>query len=485
MNRQIIQLFGISMLLFAVLIGFTSRWSVFDAQALKDQPANRRPLIQEEQIARGLIKADDGTVLARSVPHGKGEQKIYSRTYPTGALFGHAVGYSFITRGRAGLERSRNSALTGQESEFSTIFSQLQDRKREGKDVITTLDPQAQKVAIQALGGRKGSIVAIEPQTGRVRVMASIPEFNPNDVPSRFAEFNRSSDAPLLNRATQSRYPPGSTFKVVTAAAALDTGKYTPQSIIDGHSPRTISGVPLANDGGESFGPITLTDALTNSVNTVFAQVGESLGRSTLEKYMNRFGFNHDPPLDYPDEEMTASGVRDANGNLLGPDSGFDVGRVAIGQGGSEGAIEVTPLQMAMVAAAVGNRGELIRPRLTERIVDKDGRVTDRFQPRRQSRVMSVNAAQQLTQMMGNVVEEGTGTAAALSGVKVAGKTGTAEVDNATSNQAWFIGFAPLDHPKMAVAVTIERTAGQGGTEAAPVAKQVLQSLLGRQGARG
>jgi peptidoglycan glycosyltransferase len=485
MNRQIIQLFGISMLLFAVLIGFTSRWSVFDAQALKDQPANRRPLIQEEQIARGLIKADDGTVLARSVPHGKGEQKIYSRTYPTGALFGHAVGYSFITRGRAGLERSRNSALTGQESEFSTIFSQLQDRKREGKDVITTLDPQAQKVAIQALGGRKGSIVAIEPQTGRVRVMASIPEFNPNDVPSRFAEFNRSSDAPLLNRATQSRYPPGSTFKVVTAAAALDTGKYTPQSIIDGHSPRTISGVPLANDGGESFGPITLTDALTNSVNTVFAQVGESLGRSTLEKYMNRFGFNHDPPLDYPDEEMTASGVRDANGNLLGPDSGFDVGRVAIGQGGSEGAIEVTPLQMAMVAAAVGNRGELIRPRLTERIVDKDGRVSDRFQPRRQSRVMSVNAAQQLTQMMGNVVEEGTGTAAALSGVKVAGKTGTAEVDNATSNQAWFIGFAPLDHPKMAVAVTIERTAGQGGTEAAPVAKQVLQSLLGRQGARG
>jgi peptidoglycan glycosyltransferase len=484
-NRQIIQLFGVSMVLFAVLIGFTSRWSVFDAEALKDEPANRRPLIQEEQIARGLIKADDGTVLARSVAHGSGEQKIYGRTYPTGSLFGHAVGYSFISRGRAGIERSRNTDLTGQESEFGTIFSQLQDRERQGKDVVTTLDPQAQKVAIQALGGRKGSIVAIEPQTGRVRVMASIPEFDPNDVPERFAEFNRSSDAPLLNRATQSRYPPGSTFKVVTAAAGLDSGKYTPQSIIDGHSPRTISGVPLANDGGESFGPITLTDALTHSVNTVFAQVGETVGRGTLEKYMARFGFNHDPQLDYPDGEMTASGVRDAKGKLLGAGSGFDVGRVAIGQGGQEGAIEVTPLQMAQVAAAVGNRGELIRPRLTERIVDKDGRVTDRIQPRRQSRVMSSSAAQQLAQMMGNVVEEGTGTAAALSGVKVGGKTGTAEVDNATANQAWFIGFAPLDHPKMAVAVTIERTQGQGGTEAAPVAAQVLQSLLGRRAARG
>ena len=219
-------------------------------------------------------------------------------------------------------------------------------------------------------------------------------------------------------------------------------------------------------------------------MNTVFAQVGEAVGRSTLEKYMGRFGFNHDPQLDYPDGEMTASGVRDAKGRLLGPSSGFDVGRVAIGQGGQEGAIEVTPLQMAQVAAAVGNRGELIRPRLTERIVDKDGRVTDRIQPRRQSRVMSSGAAQQLAQMMGNVVKEGTGTAAALSGVTVGGKTGTAEVDNATANQAWFIGFAPLDHPKMAVAVTIERTQGQGGTEAAPVAKQVLESLLGRQGAR-
>ena len=483
-NRQIVQLFGISMLLFAVLIGFTSRWSVFDAEALKDEPSNRRPLIEEQQVPRGLVKATDGTVLARSVPHGSGESRIFTRTYPTGALFGHAVGYSFISKGRSGLERSDNADLTGQESEFGTIFSQLQNRNREGKDVVTTLDPAAQRVALQALGGRKGSIVAIEPQTGRVRVMVSVPEYDPNDVPERFSDFNRSPDAPLLNRATQSRYPPGSTFKVVTAAAALDSGKYTPQSIIDGTSPRSVSGVPLANDGGESFGPISLTDALTNSVNTVFAQVGESLGRKRLEEYMDRFGFNKDPQLVYPDGQMTASGVRDAKGGLLTGDSGFDVGRVAIGQGGAEGAIEVSPLQMAQVAAAVGNRGEMMRPRLTERVVAKDGRVTDREQPRLQSRVMSEGHARDLAQMMGKVVEEGTGTAAALSGTRVGGKTGTAEVDNATANQAWFIGFAPLDSPRMAVAVTIERTQGQGGTDAAPVAKQVLQALLGRNGAK-
>ncbi len=321
----------------------------------------------------------------------------------------------------------------------------------------------------------------MEPQTGRVRVMVSIPEYDPNDVASRegFQRIQTGEGSPIVNRATQSRYPPGSTFKVVTAAAALDSGKFKPDSIVDGSSPREISGVPLANSGGQDFGPITLTDALTNSVNTVWAQVGEQIGRGTLINYMERFGFNQDPPLDYPDDKMTASGVRNAKGELLGGDDGFDVGRVAIGQGGSEGAILVTPLQMAMVASAVGNGGVLMQPRLTEKVVAKDGRVQERIRPAEQSRVMSRESADELAQMMGNVVEEGTGTAAALAGTRVGGKTGTAEVDNATANQAWFIAFAPLQRPRMAIAVTIERTQGQGGTEAAPLAKRVLEELLG------
>jgi peptidoglycan glycosyltransferase len=388
LNTQIVQLFGLTMLLFAVLVGFTSRWSVFEQQDLEDRTANRRPLIEEQRIPRGLIKASDGTVIARSVGRGRGQQRTFTRTYPTGPLFSHAVGYSFISRGRAGLERSRNDELTGKEDEFANIFSEIQSQTREGQDVITTLDPDGQRSALRALGGRRGSIVALEPQTGRVRVMVSVPEYDPNEIPERFSQLARSEGSPLFNRATQSQYPPGSTFKVVTAAAALDSGKFKPDSIVDGSSPREVSGVPLANSGGQDFGPISLTDALTNSVNTVWAQVGEQIGRGTLVNYMDRFGFGQDPPLDYPDDQMRASGVRNAKGRILGGDDGFDVGRVAIGQGGSEGAILVSPLQMALVAGAVGNGGVLMQPRLTERVVAKDGRVKDDVKPAQQSRVM-------------------------------------------------------------------------------------------------
>jgi penicillin-binding protein A len=472
-NRQIVQIFGLVILLFAVLVGYTTYWSVVDADELEDETANRRPLIEELKEPRGLILARDGTRLAVSVRRGRGEDRIFTRTYPDGPLFGHVVGYAFVEQGKAGLESSRNDELTGKENEFASIISELQSEREEGADVFTTLDPAAQRLATDLLAGQNGSVVALEPDTGRVRVMASVPQFDPNAVPERRGNVD------FLNRATQSRYPPGSTFKVVTAAAALDTGKYSPDSIIDGRSPKEISGVPLANAGGQSFGPIPLTDALTNSVNTVFAEVGENIGRGTLVDYMDRFGFNQDPQLDYPDQQMTASGVRDARGRLLGGDAGFDVGRVAIGQGGAEGAILVTPLQMAQVAGAVGNQGVLMKPRLTERVVGQDGRVKERIEPDEQNRVMKEESAAELAAMMTRVVDEGTGTAAALSGIDVAGKTGTAEVDNATSNQAWFIGFAPVDDPKMAIAVTVERTQGQGGTVAAPIAAEVLQQLLG------
>jgi penicillin-binding protein A len=472
-NRQITQLFGLATLLFGVLVVFTSRWTVFEAKSLEDNTANRRPLIEEQKIPRGLILARDGKVLARSRGEGSGESRIFSRVYTTGPLFSHVVGYSFIERGRAGLERSRNEALAGEENEFESIFAGLESRGREGEDVVTTLDPAAQRAALQALGGRAGSIVALEPETGRVRVMVSVPDFDPNQIPERFGELNRAPGSPLLNRTTQARYPPGSTFKVVTATAALDTGKFTPASTLDGSSPKTIGGVPLQNFGGESFGPISLTDALTNSVNTVWAQVGERLGKDALFEYMHRFGFGQDPPLDYPDAQMKASGVFD-RGKLLGPGDPIDVGRVAIGQE----RLQVTPLQMAMVAAAVGNGGRLMRPRLTDRIVRKDGRLKTRIQPDQLTRVMSEKTARELGQMMSRVVEEGSGTAAALEGVRVAGKTGTAEVEGGRANQAWFIAFAPVDRPRMAIAVTVERTQGQGGTVAAPLAKRVLEVLL-------
>jgi peptidoglycan glycosyltransferase len=482
MNRQIAQLFGLFVVLFAVLVAFTSYWSVLDAEGLEDNPNNRRALIREQKVPRGLILAEDGsTELARSIPRGRGEDRIFTRTYPTGGLFSHPVGYSFIRNGRISLEQSRNDALAGEEDEFESIFTGLEGREQEGLDVVTNLSVPGTEAAVAALGGRKGAVVAIEPQTGKVRVMVSIPEYDANLIPTEFGRLNNDPNKPTLNRTTQELYPPGSTFKVVTATAALDSGKVDPESIIDGSSPREISGVPLSNAGGQSFGPISFTDALTNSVNTVFAQVGENIGRGTLVDYMKRFGFYEDPELDYPDTQMIPSGVIDGDGDYV--EDGFDVGRVAIGQGGLEGEIRAAPLQMAQVAAAVANGGRLMRPRLTDRIVRKDGRVAERIEPDLQSRVMQPETAEQLTAMMSRVVEEGTGTAAALSGITVAGKTGTAEVGaNREFTQPWFIGFAPVEKPRLAVAVTLERTTGEGGTVAAPVAAQVLEALLGDGG---
>lgn len=478
MNRQIAHLFTIVVVLFALLIAWSSRWAVFEQEDLESHAANRRPLLEEQQIPRGLILARDGTVLARNRAHGSGENRFYTRVYPQGSLFGHVVGYSFIERGRSGLEQSLNDHLVGEESEFATILSELTGGAEEGDDVRTTLDPDAQRVALQALGGRRGSVVALEPRTGSVRVMASVPTLDPNNVTEDFAALVRDPESPLVNRATQSTYPPGSTFKVVTAAAALDRRPLEPNSIVDGSSPKEISGVPLANFGGTDYGPIPFTDALTNSVNTVFAELGVRLGRERMVDYMERFGFYSDPELDYPDSQMAPSGVFDSEQQLV--EEGFDVGRVAIGQGGAEGEIRATPIQMALVSAAVANGGVLMRPRLVERIVRPDGRVRERVGPRRQERVMQRETAADLTAMMSRVVEEGTGTAAALEGIPVAGKTGTAEVEGGRSNQAWFIAFAPVERPQIAIAVTVERTQGQGGTVAAPIAKQVLEELLSR-----
>ena len=213
-------------------------------------------------------------------------------------------------------------------------------------------------------------------------------------------------------------------------------------------------------------------------MNTVWAQVGERIGRDTLVEYMRRYGFYQDPQLDYPSEQMIPSGIINGKGEYV--DDGFDVGRVAIGQGGLEGEIRAAPLQMAEVAAAVANKGRLMKPRLTDRILRKDGRVKEQIQPDLQSVVMKPETADALANMMSRVVEEGTGTAAALAGVRVAGKTGTAEVGaNREFTQPWFICFAPVENPQLAVAVTVERTTGQGGTVAAPIAKSVLESLLG------
>jgi penicillin-binding protein A len=471
MSAPITRLFGLVVILFALLIGWTSRWTVFDAKSLNDNPLNKRTLIDELKIKRGRIIADDGTVLARSTLQPGG---TWGRFYPTSSLFSQAVGYLIAAQGRsAGLERSRGPELRGLQTGLNSIFGQLSSH-RVGDDVYTTLDPKAQRVALQQLGGQAGSVVALDPQTGAVKVMIAIPGYDDNHPDAT------GPNVSTFNRSTQAGYPPGSTFKIVTATAAIDSGKYTPSSTVNGKSPITVSGVPLSNDNNQGFGVIDLTTALTYSVNTVWAQVAESLGRSTMATYMQRFGFYSKPPLDYPPDELNASRpwTSAAHSRPIAPGSpAEDIGRIGIGQGG----LQVTPLQMAMVAAAVANGGKLMAPRLTDRVVDQDGRTVETIKPNVYSQVMKPSTAQQVGQMMKRVVDEGTGTPAQLGGIDVAGKTGTAQIGVVGSNltQPWFIGFAPIQNPKVAIAVTIQQSQGGfGGTVAAPIAKTVIQTLL-------
>jgi penicillin-binding protein A len=481
-NRQIIKLFGLIVVLFGVLIAFTSYWAVFDAQALKEKEANKRPLLEQQQIKRGRILAADGTVLARSVAKGSGDNRRYVRRYPEGALYGHPIGYSFVRQGDSEFEQFHNDELVGEDSEFGSILDELRGRRQEGNDVVTNIDPEAQRVALAGLEAAGfGAVVAIEPSSGRVRVLASNPPYDPNRVPTELTELNENTfEAPLLDRATQGQYPPGSTFKVVTAAAGLDSGAITPETTIDAPGTIEVQGQPLSNDFNQDFGAISLDTALTNSVNTWFAQLGEQLGAETMFEYMDRFGFGSTPAIDLPDDQVYTSGLFEGR-ELLGRNDPVDIARVAFGQE----RLAVTPLQMAEVAAAVANGGSLMKPQIWSRVVDPDGRVVERLDPSQYSRPIDEGSAAELTTAMEGVVREGTGTNAAIPGVAVAGKTGTAETPfnetcggGSEENQAWFIGFAPADDPQIAIAATVECTTAFGGDIAAPIFREVAETIL-------
>jgi len=471
---------------FAVLIGFTSYWSVFDAKALKEKEANKRPLLEQQQIKRGRILAADGTVLARSVPKGHGAGLRYVRRYPQGRLYGHPIGYSFVRQGDSEFEKFHNDELVGAESEFGSILDQLLGRNQEGDDIVTNIEPAAQQIATADLEAEGfGAVVAIEPSTGRVKVLASNPQYDPNRVPYELSKLNLNTfESPLFDRATQGQYPPGSTFKVVTAAAGLDSGEITSETAFAAPSPLEVEGQPLENDFNESFPPIALDTALTQSVNTWFAQLGQKLGEDTMFEYMDRFGFNATPAIDLPSEQVSKSGIFEGE-NLLGPGDPVDIARVAMGQE----RLAVTPLQMAEVASAVANGGSLMKPQIWSRVVDPDGRVVKRLEPSEYSRPIDAPTAAELTTAMEGVVNEGTGTNAAIPGVPVAGKTGTAETPGNEScgggeaeNQAWFIGFAPADNPKIAIAATVECTLQFGNDAAAPIFRDVAETILENEG---
>jgi penicillin-binding protein A len=400
------------------------------------------------------------------------------------------VGYSTQSRSRAGLERSLDDYLTASNSHLNTVLRRTLDTLKgatvTGNNLVLTIDSKAQQAALDALDGNCGAVVALDPRTGAVLVMASSPSYDPNLVEGHFAEIARrarnvncSPGAPLINRATAGLYTPGSTFKVITAAAALDTGTYTPDSRFYDPGYCTEYGKRVSNyadqSGPEVFGRVDFGTALQHSINAVFCDIGKKLGPLTVLDYARRFGFYDDPPLETPSSERSPSGLYN-RGKLFQPrdPNQVDPGRLAFGQE----RMQVTPLQMAMVTAGIANDGVVMEPYVVQKITAPNGSTIYRHKPKVRSRPISKQTADELTTMMESVVSGGTGTAAQIPGVAVAGKTGTAETGTPGVNTTSFVAFAPADAPRVAIAVFLENQHGVGGRTAAPIAKTVMQTLL-------
>jgi penicillin-binding protein A len=353
----------------------------------------------------------------------------------------------------------------------------------QGNDLVLTLDMRAQQVAMQQLGGRCGSVVALEPATGKVLVMASFPTFDQNVIAEDFGAIDRITApckpaAPLYNRATYGLYAPGSTFKVVTASAALESGRYTEDSRFDDPGYCEVYGQRVNNyDTTSPFGNVDLRQALVNSINSVFCNIGKDLGAGAIIDQAKRFGFYETPPLETPDNERVASGLYQG-GKLFDPevDSDVDPGRFAFGQE----RLLVTPLQMAMVAAGIANDGVVMEPQVIDRILSPKGSIIVRSKPDELRRAVSRETAATVSSMMREAVERGTGTAAQIPGLVVAGKTGTAETGVEGTNNAWFICFGGPEggRPEVAIAVVLEQQNGTGGELAAPIAQEVMQALI-------
>jgi penicillin-binding protein A len=488
-NSEIRRLFLFLAVLFVALVGMSSYW-LWKAPDLEARRGNPQLLVRQVTIERGLIFAADGeTRFAVNRPRRVQGQTWYFRRYPTDELVAQLVGYSTIQRSRTGLEEGLNDYLTASNADLQTLLDRARDTfsgaERQGNDVVTTIRLRAQRTAMEALSGTCGAVVALDPRNGRLLVSASTPSFDPNLAERNFGQITRiqgpcTPASPLVNRATADLFIPGSTFKVVTATAALDSGRFTPESQFTDPGYCIEYGKRVSNyqdqGGAQVFGVIDFASALENSVNSVFCNIGKRLGPDLILDYAERFGFYDDPPLETPSEERLPSGLYD-NGRLYRPENPQDVdpGRFAFGQE----RLLVTPLQMAMVAAAVANGGTLMEPHVVDRIVNPKGKIVTRPGASEYREVMRPQTAADLTDMMTRVVASGTATSAQIPGIEVAGKTGTAETGRTGANDTWFIAFAPADAPRVAIAVGLHNQAGTGGSTAAPIAKAVIEALLG------
>jgi peptidoglycan glycosyltransferase len=489
MNAQIRRVAFVGLVLIGALVVGTTYWQAWAAGDLSARQDNAIKSVAQFKIKRGLIRASDGTLLAANRQRKVDGQTFYFRRYPQGDLASNIIGYSTQARSRAGLERSLNDYLTGSNGSLRTVLGTKLDalagKTIVGNSVTLTIDPELQRAAQRALAGNCGAAVALDPSTGAVLAMATSPGYDANQVERNYGQILRrpaacSPAARLLNRATAGLYAPGSTFKLVTAAAALDTGKVTPDTDFTDPGYCTEYGKPVYNyDTDSPFGRVSFHQALQYSINSVFCEVGKRLGGITILDYGRRFGMYADPGLELPSDEQRPSGLYQ-RGKLFFPKQDFQVdpGRLAFGQE----RLGITPLQMAMVASAIANDGVLMQPYLVQLIRSPGGKVVVRHEPKEVGRVMKTSTSQALTDMMVSAVSAGTGTAAQISGVEVAGKTGTAETGVAGRNTTWFVAFAPAEDARIAVSVALENQTGTGGSTAAPIAREIMTTALSRKG---
>jgi peptidoglycan glycosyltransferase len=455
---------------------------IFAAEDIAGNTANRRALLREYSIKRGDIVTSDNVTVATSRATG-GDLK-YRREYPGGELYGQITGFYSLVYGETRIEASYNDQLLGESGVISMqdIQDTLLGSGEQGDDVILTVNDELQQIAREQLGENTGAIVALDPNNGDVLAMWSNPSFDPSPLAShRPREIRRAYAAlepddpagPMVSTATSRTFPPGSSFKVVTAAAALESGRFDPDSTFDDPTsfqpPQTTSTISNFSGGTcAGGGQISLAEALKVSCNTTFAQIGLAV-HSQIAQTAEAFGFNSVIPFDVGTGESTFLRANEEN-----------LPRRAL-SGIGQGDVAATPLQMALIPATVANGGEVPRPRLVREVLDPSGGSVAAPSPEILDRAMSPGTAEELTRMMTAVVEEGTGVNAQIAGVEIAGKTGTAQSAAGANPHAWFIAFAPVDDPQIAIAVLVVNggsfgAEATGGTVAAPMAKAVIEA---------
>lgn len=462
--------------LFAVLIGNITYIQVIKASEYQDMPSNNHTINKARFIKRGSIITADGLTLAESIQQADG---TYARSYPNGNLAAHVVGYYSQQYGTMGIENTQNDTLTGSKdySSWQNALNSLAGISEPGNSVQLTIDSRIQRAAEQALAGRVGAIVALDPRSGAVLAWASAPTFDNTNIQAAIEAANASggADTSMYDRATLALYTPGSTFKVLTLASALENGLATLDTTYDSPGRMEIGGADVVSIGERGHGTISLAKAFALSSNTVFGQVADGLGAEKLVATARAFGYGQQLGLDF----TTAASVMPNPEEMTEWELAWAGAGQPVGQGHTPGP-QATVMQNALMAATIANNGIAMNPYVVSQILAPDGTVLKTTRGRSLGQAVSSGTAAQVKQAMLDVVQNGTGSAAAIAGVKVAGKTGTAETNNPNANST-FVGFAPYDTPTVAIAVVIEQNA-KGEETAAAVGGQVLRAALATQG---